>query len=93
MSEAKLIPDSIYPFRAERTIAGWPASRFKRQNTDIRVRRVSLDGVEQVQIEIGIIEFKGDGERMYRHSGSMVLDAAQTDVLISALQNVKVYKP
>lgn len=89
---AKLIPDSIHPFRAEQSIKGWPAAGFVRRTTDVRVRRVLLDGVEEVQIEIGIAEFKGQGERLYRHSGSLVLDASQIDQLIDALKNVRIYR-
>jgi hypothetical protein len=88
----KLIPNSIYPFRAESTIEGWPGSGFTRRITDIRVRRVDRDGKEQVQIEICIDEFKGKGNRMYTHNGAITLDGVQASFLIDALREVKVYK-
>lgn len=93
MSTAKTIlkPDSIHPFSAESRVKGWVGSGFAQRITEIQVRRVERDGVQEVQIELGIIEFKGAGERMYRHSAGMTLDTQQAEVLIQALQNVKTY--
>jgi hypothetical protein len=90
-NKTALVVDSIYPFHAARTTIGWPGSGFVHATTDVQVRRVSVDGTEQVQIEIGIAEVKGQGNRLYRHHGSLVLDPTQVDALVRALQNVKAY--
>ncbi len=87
-----LYPDSIYPFSALRRVKGWFRSGFNQQTTEMNVRRVSAEGSESVQIEITIREFKGKGDRMYTHCGGMVLDPQQTDALIKALSEVKVYR-
>jgi hypothetical protein len=91
-TKTKLTPHSIYPFNAESRIEGWPGSGFAQRLTQLQARRVEVDGEEQVQIEISIFEFKGQGNRMYTHSGAMVLDAWQAATLLDALQTVKRYK-
>lgn len=86
------VDHDIYPAIAKNITKGWPGSGFKTRFTEMSVRRIPAgkggsDTKEHVQIEISIDEVKGDSNRLYRHSGALVLTPAQVEQIVAALKH------
>lgn len=90
MSNAKQIKSDTHT-TFEAFTNGWAGSGFDRRTTEVRARKVigGVSGVEEVQIEISIVEFKGTKERMYTHSGELTLTPEQAAILARSLTELR----